>query len=341
MRMRAAVLVKPRKFEIQEVEIPPLKPTQMLVRVKSCGICHSSMANYLGQGTNWMGTPLELPLPPGAPGHEPVGVVEEVGEEVKKFKIGDKVTGMGFTPGFAEYSVVDFAGTMWGGKLFTPMVVKVPDNIPVEYGIGEPIKCCATIARHSRVKFGDYVFVAGSGYMGLLIIAGLASKGLSELIACDLIDSRLKLAKELGATVTLNSKEVDVVKEVESITDGKMCDVAIEGIGHPAGVTLTSKVIKDSPPPGTIILYGYHAVPDNYDLSMWGPKAPLIISLHPAYSPDQMRDLEISMKAVEKGIYPVEKLITHKWKLEEINEAHEAAYKSPPLEGYIKGIVTA
>ena len=221
-----------------------------------------------------------------------------------------------------------------------PMIVKIPDNIPVEYGIGEPIKCCATITRYSRVKFGDYVFVAGTGFMGLLIIAGLASKGLSELIACDLIDNRLQLAKELGATVTLNPREVDVVKEVESITDGKMCDVAIEGIGHPTGVDLTSKVIKDSPPPGTIILYGYHAIADTYNLSMWGPKAPLVISLHPAHSPNQMRDLEISMKAIERGIYSLDKVITHRYSLDDINKGHEEMYSSPPLEGALKGIIT-
>jgi len=188
------------------------------------------------------------------------------------------------------------------------------------------------------VKFGDYVFVAGCGFMGLLIIAGLASRGLNELIACDLVDNRLELARELGATVTLNPQEVNVVKEVESITNGQMCDVAIEGIGHPPGVKMTSQIIKDSPPPGVIILYGYHAVPDTYDLSMWGPKAPLIVSLHPPYSLDQMRDLEIAMRAAEKGVYPVKKLITHKFQLDDIKRGFEAARSRP--EGYIKGIVT-
>jgi L-iditol 2-dehydrogenase len=173
-----------------------------------------------------------------------------------------------------------------------------------------------------------------------LIITGLASKNPSEVIACDLIDRKLELAKELGATVTLNPKEDDIIKEVESITNGRMCDVAIEGIGNPSGVSLTSDVIKSSPPPGTIILYGLHNLPGTYDLSMWAPKSPEILSIHPPYSYDPLRDLEISMNAIEKGIYPMEKLITHKWKLSEINEAHEVAYSIPPSSNYIKGIIT-
>lgn len=328
--MKGASLVGPRKFEIQDVELHPLTPTQMLVKIKSCGLCHSELGRYLGRGTLWAGQPLRYP---DRLGHEPAGVVEEVGNEVEGFEPGDKVTGMGFGSSFAEYGVVDF-----GNPRRMPMIVKAPDNVPIELCLGEPIKCCVTIARYSQVKFGDYVFVAGCGFMGLLVIANLASRGLSEIIACDLIDERLRLAKELGATLTLNARETDVVKEVEAATDGKMCDVAFEGIGRPAGVSLTGRVIKNSPPPGIVVLYGYHAWPDSYDLSMWGPKAPLVISLHPAHSPDQMRDLEIAMKAVKKGYYPLEKLITHRYRLEEIGSGFEALVNPP--NGFIKGIVT-
>ncbi len=328
--MKSAFLVESRKFEIREVELPAIRPTEMLVRIKSCGLCHSELGRYLGKGTLWTGQPLRYP---DRLGHEPAGVVEEVGKEVVGFEPGDKVTGMGFGPSFSEYAVVDF-----GNPRRVPMVVKAPDNVPIELCIGEPIKCCTTIVRYSQVKFGDYVFVAGCGFMGLLVIANLASRGLSEIIACDLIDERLQLAKELGATITLHAGRDDVVKEVEAATNGRMCDVAFEGIGRPAGVSLTSRIIKNSPPPGVIILYGYHAWPDTYDLSMWGPKAPLVVSLHPAYSPDQMRDLEIAMSAVGKGHYPLERLITHRYRLEEVGLGFEALEKPP--EGFIKGIVT-
>lgn len=116
-----------------------------------------------------------------------------------------------------------------------------------------------------------------------------------------------------------------------------MCDVAFEGIGKPASVALTSKVIRNSPPPGTIVLYGYHAWPDTYDLSLWGPKAPVVLSLHPEHSPDQQRDLEIAMQCIARGLYPLEKLISHRYSLEETGVGLEALANPP--DGYIKGIV--
>ena len=330
MRTKAAVLVAPKNFEIQNVELPPLAPTQMLVRIKTCGLCHSELGRYLGKGTTWVGDPIVYPI---RMGHEAAGVVEEVGSEVSVFRPGDRVTGIWYTPAFAEYAILNMGGS---GRV--ACVAKVPDNVPFEHCLGEPMKCCVSIVRHSQVKFGDYVFVAGCGFMGLVVIANLASRGLSGLIACDVIESRLKLAMEMGATAALNPREVDVAKEVKRITGGRMCDVVYEGIGKPVGVDLVNRALRSDPPPGIIVLYGYHAWPDTYDLSLWGPKAPLVISLHPGYSPDTLRDLEIAMKALGSGLYPMDKLITHTYALEDVGKGFEALVAPP--QGYLKGIVT-
>ncbi len=329
MKMKAAVVVGPRQIEIQELEVPVLAPTEMLVRVTACGLCHSELARYLGKGTMWLGEPLSYPL---RLGHEPAGIVEDVGYAVQAFKSGDRVTGVGFKKSFAEYAVIDLAN-----KELITAVIKVPDGVPLETCISEPIKCCAGIVRHSQVKFGDYIFVAGCGFMGLVVIANLAARGAGAIIACDVLPDRLKLAKEMGATVTLNPRETDVVQAVREITKGRMCDVAFEGIGKPIGVKLTSEILRNSPPPGVVVLYGYHAVPDMYDLSLWGPKAPVILSLHPEHSPDQQRDLEIAMEALARGMYPMDKLITHRYSLEETQKGLDALV-TPPA-GFIKGIV--
>jgi threonine dehydrogenase-like Zn-dependent dehydrogenase len=330
MKMKAAVVVGPARMEIQEIEMPALSPTQMRVRITACGLCHSELGRYLGTGTMWTGQPLSYPM---MLGHEPAGVVTEVGSAVRGFAPGDRVTGLGIRKSFAEYATVDFASQ----EFFTE-VVKVPETLPLELCIGEPLKCCVSIVRYSQIKFGDHAFVAGCGFMGLVVIANLASRGLGEIIACDVLDDRLEMAKTMGATATVNPRRADVVREVKSLTRGRMCDVAFEGIGKPVGVTLTSQVIRTGPPPGVVVLYGYHAVPEVYDLSLWGPRAPVILSLHPEYSPDQRRDMEIAMQAVAGGHYPLDKLISHRFRLEETEKGFQALV-NPPV-GYLKGIVT-
>jgi threonine dehydrogenase-like Zn-dependent dehydrogenase len=329
MKMKAAVVVGPGRIEIQDVEMPPLAPTEIRIRVAACGLCHSEVGRYQGQGTMWLGEPIAYPF---RFGHEPAGVVEEVGSAVKDYKPGDRVTGVGFKRSFAEYAVVDLESTQ-----LVVCVTKVPAGIPLEICISEPVKCCAGIVRHSQVKFGDYIFVAGCGFMGLVVIANLSAKGAGAIIACDVLPDRLALAKAMGATVTLNPRETDVVQAVRELTKGRMCDVAFEGIGKPAGVKLTSQILRNSPPPGVVVLYGYHAVPDMYDLSLWGPKAPVILSLHPEHSPDQQRDLEIAMEAMARGLYPMDRLITHRYSLAETGKGMDALISPPP--GFIKGIV--
>ena len=125
--MKAAVLVGPRRIETQLVEVPALTATQMLVRVTSCGLCHSEVGRYLGKATTWKGDPLTFP---DRLGHEPAGIVEEIGTAVDGFKPGDRVTGIGFRRSFAEYAVVDFAS-----KEFVTALVKVPENIPLELSL--------------------------------------------------------------------------------------------------------------------------------------------------------------------------------------------------------------
>jgi threonine dehydrogenase-like Zn-dependent dehydrogenase len=171
--------------------------------------------------------------------------------------------------------------------------------------------------------------------MGLCVIAGLAQRGLKELIVSDMVDSRLELAKELGATVTLNPKKTDVVKEVMDITNGRGVDISIEGTGHSGGMQVASKVCKVGQ--AILVVFGWHMVPETYNFYDW-IKGQRIYSAHPPFSYFELgENLERAMWVIEKGIYPVKKLITHKFKLEDIGEALEMAHSKP--EGYIKGII--
>jgi threonine dehydrogenase-like Zn-dependent dehydrogenase len=192
-----------------------------------------------------------------------------------------------------------------------------------------------SITRTTTPEFGDYVFQVGCGFMGLGVICGVASPKIREYIVADLDDGRLKLAKELGATITLNPDKVNVTAEVMKITGGRGVDVAIEVVGHPPGLKMVGEVMKNNRP--KIIAVGWHQAPDTYELFNW-IKSPIIYSPQGiGMSTDYQSELRRAMWAVQKGIFPMEKLVTHRYKLEDIDKAFQDNLKRTP--GYIKGVV--
>jgi threonine dehydrogenase-like Zn-dependent dehydrogenase len=329
--MRAAFIVAPRKFEIREVPTPGITDGEMLIKIEACGVCSSDMSGYKD---SW-GEDMRQANPfPRRAGHEPAGTIVEVGRLVKGFEVGDRITGYFADDAYAEYVAVDpnrFAAHRAHGMI----IEKIPDGIPFEHALGEPLMSCMSIARTTTPEFGDYVFQIGAGFMGLGIIAGVSSPKLREYIVADLDDERLELAKSLGATITLNPSKVDVVEEVMKITGGRGVDVAIEVVGRPIGIKMTGDVIKTNR--GKLILVGWHQAPDTYELFNW-IKCPIIYSPQGiGMSTNYQSELERAMWALKAGIYPMEKLVTHKYKLEDIGEAFEANLSFTP--GYIKGVV--
>jgi len=265
-------------------------------------------------------------------GHEPAGTIVEIGKNIKDYKVGDRITGIYGGGAFAEYVSFNPNGPGAGRP---PMVGKIPDGIPFEHAIGEPMMCLMSIARTANPEFGDTVFQIGTGFMGLGVICGIASPKLKEYIVADLEDWRLDLAKQLGATITLNASKVDVAAEVMKITGGKGADVAIEVVGHPIGLKTVGAVIKNNR--GKMIVVGWHQAPDTYELQSW-IKSPIIYSPQGiGMSTDPQSELPRALWAIQKGIYPMEKLVTHKYKLEEIGKAFEDNLGR--TKGYIKGVV--
>jgi len=313
MRNRFAVLVAPEKFEIKKEDIT-CGNDQVLVKISACGICKWEMNHFEGKLGSF----------PQRIGHEPSGIVEEVGENVRNFEVGDRVTGL-FYYGFSQYTLAD-----------PKYLVKIPEGIQTEYALGEPLKCVVTCARAASPKFGDYVLLFGCGFMGLLTLRCMKGNAPAEIIAVDLIDSRLRLAKDLGATTILNPAEKDVEKEVIDITDGRGVDIAIDATGKPEPVNLASKLVRVGR--GKLILIGTQPYGGAfYDLSHWIDKSPIVLNPHPGYSLDPMGDLRRAMEGLKRGVFPMERLITHKFSLEEIEKAFIIARSSS--QGYIKGII--
>ncbi len=322
--MKAAYIVAPKKFEIREVDPPVINDEEMLVKIDACGVCSSDMPRYLGVGS--------FPYPRRA-GHEPSGTVAAVGKSVKGFSEGDRITGYFADDCYAEYVKCNPTDRLARGH--GSIIEKVPDDIRSEHALGEPLMSLMSIARTATPEIGDYVFQVGCGFMGLGIVAGVAHPKLREYIVADLDDGRLEIARKLGATVTLNPSKTDVVQEVMKLTGGRGVDVAIEVVGHPPGIKMVGEVLKNNR--GKIIMVGWHQAPDTYELFSW-IKSPVIYSPQGiGMSTDYQSELRRAMWALRKGIYPMDKLVTHRYRLEDIDQAFQDNLNRTP--GYIKGVV--
>ena len=309
--------------------MPKITDDEMLVKIEVCGVCSSDMTGYLSPDSD---PPRRMPFPRRA-GHEPAGTVVEIGKNVKGYEVGDRITGFFSGDCYAEYSVCNPSDRLARGH--GTVIEKIPEGIPFEHALGEPLMSLVSITRTATPEMGDYVFQVGCGFMGLGIVAGVAHPKLREYIVADLDDDRLKMAKELGATVTLNPNKVNVKEEVMKITGNRGVDVAIEVVGHPPGIKMVGEVIKNNR--AKIIMVGWHQAPDTYELLSW-IKSPIIYSPQGiGMSTDHQSELTRAMWALEKGIYPMNKLVTNRYSLEDIGQAFEDNLSRKP--GYIKGVV--
>ncbi len=309
-----AELVELGKMGLREEEVEH-DDDQLLVRLTHCGVCQYDGAYYKG----YIGTP------PLRLGHEPVGVVEAVGANVKGFAPGDRVTGLfANLTAFANYAAADPA-----------LALKVPDHIPSHLALGEPLKCISTILRAAPPEFGDHVLVMGCGFMGLLTLAGLVGRDLASLIAVDLRDERLELAQEFGATHALRGDDPDLLKKVQQITGGHGTDVVFEVTGVPQAVEAAALTMRKGR--GRYALAGWHGRPGTYTLRNWTTRGSIIISAHPNHSLDPMDDLRRAMDGLARGVFPMARLVTHRFPLADVQQAFEAM--ASEADGYIKGVI--
>lgn len=333
MKRKVAKLIKTTEFEIVEEEIRPLKNTEILVEITSCGICHSEMAVYEGKkpGMAFNVETLEgYELPkitfPLELGHEPTGKIIDKGKLVTKFEVEDRITGLAMGA-FASHIIMDGCQSR---------LIKVPENVSLKYALGEPLMCISNIVRQATPEFGEYVMVIGCGFMGLLTICGISSKQIKELIAVDILDWRLDLAKKYGATKTINPTKCDFGKYIQEITSGHGVDVVIEITGKMSVIDLALKAIRTSR--GKILIPSYYGIAEKIDVGFnLMMKAPILISAHPAYSTNYMEDLNRGMWGYENGIFPMNELITHSFSLEDINKAFKIAKEG--ADNVIKAII--
>ncbi len=266
-KMKTAVMEGIGKMGFEERSIPTPKADEVLVKLDYVGICGSDLHYY---ETGAIGD--YVVKPPFVLGHEPGGVVVEVGENVRHLKTGDRVAlEPGKTCGHCEFckegkynlcpDVVFFATPPVDG-VFQEYVAhkanlcfKLPDNVStLEGALIEPLAVGFHAAIQGDAHLGQKAVVMGAGCIGLVTMMALKARGVSQVYVVDIMEKRLEKALELGADGVINGAQEDVEKRALELTDGKGMDLVVET----AGTEITTRqAIRIAKKGSNIVLVGY------------------------------------------------------------------------------------
>jgi len=340
--MKAAVFHEPNQpLKIEEIETPKINKDEILVKVTACGVCNTDL-HYIDHGVP------TFKKPPMILGHESSGIVAEAGTEVKNFKQGDRVLiPPVFSCGYCSNcrlgrENICFNMLMLGNHIdgayaeYTKVPAKDCQNLPEELPLEESSIIADAIStpyhavkNRAQVRPGDSVVVFGCGGVGINVVQMAAASG-GSVIAVDIVDKKLEIAKQLGARHTINAKEKEdktLLKEIRALTGGG-ADIAIEAIGNPKTIELASSAVKAG---GLHCQVGYthHSVQLNAGRLMFREiEIKGSLGCRPV-------DYPKIIEMVRMGKIQLEPVVTHKFKLEDINQAFDLLRRRESLRSIV------
>lgn len=328
--MKALVYYGEHDIRFEEKQKPGiLKPTDAIVKVMKTTICGTDLGIYKGKNPEIAaGRTL---------GHEGIGIVEEVGESVTNFKPGDKVIISCVTScGSCDYCKKQlYSHCKDGGWILGYMIdgvqaeyvrtphadnslYKYPDTIEDEVAVmlSDILPTGHEIGvQYGNVKPGDTIAIVGAGPVGMSVLLTSQFYSPATIIMIDMDENRLALAKKLGATHTLNSSKDNIEEAVKKIAGEEGVDVAIEAVGIPPTWDICQKIVK---PGGHIANVGVHGVKVDFEIQkLWIKNLTITTGLVNANTTSML------LKATATNKLPMKELITHHFKLDEIEHAYQ------------------
>jgi len=332
--LKSAQIIEPNKpLEINETELPKPNGNQVIIKVKSTGVCHSDLHLWEGgydTGDGFMKVTDRGVKFPVTPGHEVVGSVEEIGDSVQGVNIGDLVlvypwigcgecttcekgdTNLCESPkslgvfqdgGYAEYVLVPDA----------KFLAKI-DNLDPDAAAS---LACSGLTAFTAVKKAltnspENILIVGAGGLGLMGVQIANALTKANIICADLDDEKLESAKKLGATHIINTKEADAVKKIMSICNEKGVDSIIDFVNAPPTVKMDLSLVRKR---GNIILVGLFGGSVELSLVSIPLKA---ITIQGAYTGNYNDMLEL-IKLAQRGV--INPIVSKHYKLDDANTA--------------------
>ncbi len=265
--MRALLLEEYNELKLTDVPMPEFGNEDVLIRVKACGICGSDVHGYDGSTGRR--------IPPLIMGHEAAGIVHSAGRDVQSFKPGDRVTFdstiscgacrfcaagavnlcekrqvLGVSCGeyrrngaFAEYVSVP-----------ARIVYALPDAFSFAHAaLIEAVSIAVHAAKITEIRPGSTAVVIGAGMIGLLSVQAFRHYGCDRVFAVDVDETRLKMARDLGATDTFSGSRSEIVSRVLDVTDGRGAEIAVEAVGAQDPINTAIECVCSG---GTVTLIG-------------------------------------------------------------------------------------
>ena len=326
--MKAAVVKSNSNIEIKNIEKQSLGPGDILVQMCACGICGSDVEKVFGK----YGQP-SMKL-----GHEPAGIITEVGSGVSNFSIGDRV----FTHhhvacysddchecnhgnetmckkyyesnlepcGLADEYIVPEWNVKHGG------VIKIPDSMSFEEAaMIEPLACCIRAWNKFTHKNNDSVAILGIGPTGIMHALLAKLYGFGKIFCLDLNEFRLDFAKKFETT-TINSGNIDALEQIKSETANQGVDVVIVATSSLNALKDAVSFVRKG---GTIVMFGVPSKGANIELDMSEIYSKSITIVNSYAAGDD--DIRWAHQLIKLGRINVSQLITHKYSLEECQQA--------------------
>jgi L-iditol 2-dehydrogenase len=345
--MAAGVYRGPGDVRLESVPVPEIGEDEILVRIEACGICGTDLKKIYS----------DLCPAPQIFGHEMAGRVAQLGRRVTRWQVGDRVvafhhipcqncffcqqklysqcatykqvgTTAGFEPnggGFAQYICV----MPW---IVQRGMVRIPPDVTMEEAaMVEPVNTCLKGIRKVAILPGESVYVIGQGPIGLMLML-LARREGARVIVSDVINFRLEKARALGAEVLINPRREEPMPILSRFTDGRGADVVLVAV-HTEGIV--EQALQAARPGGRILLFAQNSAKEklSIDPAEIGVQEKVLFG---SYSSSIDLQAE-AVGVVFKREIPVAELITHRFGLEEIQQALELA--SRPAGNSLKVVI--
>jgi threonine dehydrogenase-like Zn-dependent dehydrogenase len=321
--MKTATLFGVRDLRIIDKDIPVIGENEVLVEVGACGICGTDIHFFKGE---WkVETPLVL-------GHEFSGIVVQTGSKIKGLKAGDHVVAEpNILCGKCKYcrmternffceNIQTIGVTVDGAfakyvKVPEQNVYKIPGEMPLEEAaLIEPLACIIRGVDNVSIPIGSSVAIVGTGPIGLLMLQVVKHYGASKVFALDMVEDRLRLAQELGATFAINTTQQNPEETVLRATDGFGVDVSIECVGSSSAIETAFRLVRRG---GRLLVFGVAPEQDVWQVKpfeLYDKEASIFASYRSPYTFQRAVELASSRSLKLKPI------ISHIHSLEEAPE---------------------